>query len=319
MKQIEATCHTNVNLEYFASTSAEAAALLGGSVQFVQGGIAASLDTIQNGDDAIAVLAASSEGGASIYVASKRYQANGVGINALKKFVGVNWGVPSLGGAGSIFDASIAHKIGVPESSIHFVVQGNNGEPGLISNQVQLAISAPSNLEPALQTGNYYIVWYSSGAQAIALDGAVVGSGLMATRTTMARYPVLTQLVVTDNIKALLWTRKNADHPQAVWNVFSPAAKAGYPYSVFGPSWDLARAQGLVMTGYYDQSEYQSLANRYFNVGLLSQQVRVPAFDAPTSYVTKAYKTLGLTPPTSDLDASQLFWASEARTGIKTG
>jgi ABC-type nitrate/sulfonate/bicarbonate transport system substrate-binding protein len=318
---IEAECHLTVNLEWFASTSAEAAALLGGSVQLVAGGVAASLNTIAQGNDSIAVLGAYSEGGASIYVANKKYESYGRGINALKKYAtsGLTWGVPSLGGAGSIFDQSLANKFGIPLSSIHFVVQGNNGEPGLISNQVQLSVSAPSNFAPALATGQYYTVWYSSGAQAIALDGIIVGSGLMATTSFINSYPALTQLVVTDLVKSLMWTRKEAKNPAAIWGIYSPAAQAGYPYSAWAPAWPVARAQGLVVSGYFSRTEYQQLANRYYNNGLLTTDTQIPAIDAPSKYITKAYKSLGLTPPTSDLASSELYWANEKNTGLNVG
>jgi ABC-type nitrate/sulfonate/bicarbonate transport system substrate-binding protein len=317
---IDATCHTTVNLEYFASTSAEAAALLGGSVQYVSGGIAASLNTIAQGDNAIAVIAGQSEGGGSIYVASTKYKSFGIGEGALGKFAkaGLLWGVPTAIGPSSIFYAALSHQWGIPVSDIKMVVQGNNGVAGLLNNQVQLEASAPSNLEPELASGQYYTVWYSSGEQAIALlkGQIVLGSALMATRTTLADYPVLTQTIVTDAIKALMWMRKNANNPATIYSVFSPAAKTGYPYSAWGPVWDIARASNLVVTGYYNRTEYQQLANRYYNVGLLTTDPQILAADAPTKYVTNAYKSLGLTPPTNDVDPSQEFWASDKYTGL---
>jgi ABC-type nitrate/sulfonate/bicarbonate transport system substrate-binding protein len=314
---IERVCHTTLNLEYFGSGTAAQAALVGGSVQFLYGGGASQIaGIIQGAASNVVALSASSQGGSSLYVASTKYKGNGVGINALAKFASVSWGVPSTNGTGAIYNAAIFRAAKITPSSVNLVVVGNNAAPALAGGQVQLAVSAPSALEPLLLTGQYYTVWFSSGLQAYRLEGLISGSQLLTTSQEIAQDPSLVQAFEIGTVKAITLLRKDAKNPAAIYDTYPAAAQAAIPYAVFLAGWAPSRAQLIPLTGLWRVKDIQRLANIDANYGIITQQVTIPKYAADDTFLLKAYKILGLPEPTSPVDSSELYWLNEKNTGI---
>jgi ABC-type nitrate/sulfonate/bicarbonate transport system substrate-binding protein len=312
---IQRECHTTLNVEYFSSGSAEQAALVAGSVDYIGGGGSTQLEGIQAGQDQDEALFNEAQGGGSIYVAPNRYKGYGTGEKALAKFANLTWGVPSTNGAGVIFNNAVLKLDGVNPGNVKFVAVGNNAEPALLGGQVQLAVSAPPSLEPAVQTGQYYVVWYSSGLQAYLLEHEVGSSDLVGLRSFDQTHKSLTFYMVLAAARAYQMLDKDLNAPAKIYATYPANAQAAVPYSTFLAAWPFARGTGVV-SGLLTRAFYQHLANLDYNYRILPTPLTVPADAVNTSYYNKAEEALGITPPTTEMITALLPYLNSKHMGI---
>jgi ABC-type nitrate/sulfonate/bicarbonate transport system substrate-binding protein len=315
---LERLCHTVVNVEYFSSGTVVFAALLGGSVQYICGSFSAQLAALQQGTASNVVsLFAVTQGGGSVIAAPIKYKSNGIGIKTLSDYANLLWGVPSLGGAGAPYINEALKMDGVDPTTVARVAVGTGGLASIESGKVGVVASGASNLEPAILNGTAFYIWYMDGLQAYKLTGLLPGAGLMTLSSTISQYRELTQQMVDVNLKNMLFLQKNAFHPQTVYNDTVPAFKALTPYSTFASYWPLTRAQGVPMTGLLTQKGLQRVANVFYNNGVIPGPVTIPKGSVDTSFVTEAYKSMGMKAPTSQVNPAILYLLGDKYTGLQ--
>jgi ABC-type nitrate/sulfonate/bicarbonate transport system substrate-binding protein len=300
--QLEAVCHTTLNVQYL--TLSATAALLGGSVMYASGSTYNQIKAYDQGVTTQEVqLFQQVQGGSTIYVAPAKYKSFGTGINAIKKFASLTWGVPFLVGANAIYYDKELKAAGINPASVNYDIVGQDGSQALANGQIQLLQQLNTfALVPLLQSHQYYEVWNSSGLQALNEVGFIPSGALDAMQSTITQYPSLTQEMVNIQIEALRLMRKDINNPAAIYATYPDNAKALIPYATFLATWPTWRAAFVPLTGLLTQSELHRATNLGYDYGFTPTDTQLPKSAINTKFLDAAYRQYGMTPPTTSID-----------------
>jgi ABC-type nitrate/sulfonate/bicarbonate transport system substrate-binding protein len=308
--QLEAVCHTTLDVEYL--TLSATAALLGGSIMYASGSTYNQIKAYDQGATNSEVqLFQQVQGGSTIYVAPIKYKSFGTGINAIVKFANLTWGVPFLVGANAIYYDKELKAAGINPQSVNFDIVGQDGSQALANGQIQLLQQLNTfALVPLLASGQYYEVWNSSGLQALNEVGFIPSGALDAMQSTISEYPSLTQEMVNIQIEALQMMRKDINKPAAIYATYPAAAKALIPYSTFLATWPTWRAAFVPLTGLLTTAELHRATNLGFDYGFTPADTQLPNSAINTKFLDNAYKQYGMKPPTTSIDPAYEYLMS---------
>lgn len=312
--KIQRQFHTTFSFQGFTLPPPMVSGLEAGQLQFAEMTSANIMTAAAAGEYNFVDLENFSEGSGSDIVATGSLKAaNGFGVNAIKKHYGcgTNWAIPGLGGTTQITIEALFNMLHLGVTCWNPLSVGTTGViPAVTTGKAPIGFVAASTAAPYLASGELYNVLFTSGTALYKLMGFEPSIGLITTPAFAKKYPALTEAIVKADLQGLLWLQKHPNDASGAYKLMPAAYQATTTLSQFESIWPLFAGAYTPDTGLFttkDASVALVDGQRYGGVSSSLKLKQIPGEAANPTFLDEAYKSLGLTPPTTEILTKYLY------------
>lgn len=301
--KVDKECHTKVGFVTTNSPQPLVAGLLNGTYQFIELSVANTVQAALQGEDIQTVLS-TSQGGSGMLDSKNRV---GLGEAALKKLgASATIGMISVGGIETLYIDALYSGLHLGYKSLQQIPLGLAGiGPSLTSGKLDIGYGQEEQMQALVVANQAAPILNASGPESEKLTGFLPAAGLMSVPSFTSKYPVLTQDVVTAELKGILWLRANASNAGAnsLFKAYPASYRATNTEAGWDSAWQLNRSGFATVTGMINGPALVREARQMQSFGMLKGAFN-PSSMGATKYVTSkfvvgAYKALGLKPPSA--------------------